>query len=109
MITIKGRFPNNLTARETYKLTQANDMLRVADIPDDTELDMDKYIIFIKDEVELLTFTLKDHDEIYVTSSKTFINTFKEILECMQGEEFTIRKKTGKSKNNRTFINCELV
>lgn len=109
MITIKGRFPDNLNAREVYKLTQNNDMKRVTDIPDGTELDLNKYIIFLKNDVELLTFTLKDSDIVYVTSSATFINIFKEILECMQGEPFTIRKLSGKSKSNRTFISCELV
>lgn len=109
-MTIKGRFPETLTAREVYQLTQTPEMKRVTDIPDDTVLDMDKYILFVKNDVELLTFTLKDGDgSVYVTASNTFINTFKDILECMQKEPFTVRKVSGKSKNNRNFINCMLV
>lgn len=110
-MTIKGRFPETLTSRECYRLTQSSEMSRVTDISDGEVLDMSAHVIFMKNEVELLTFTLKNDptDTVYVTSSKTFINSFKNILECMKNESFVIRKTSGISKNNRHFINCELV
>lgn len=54
----------------------------------------------------VLTFTSGGHK--FGTISATFIRSFLEIVEIMDGEPFAVIITGGQSKNGRNYVNCEL-
>lgn len=54
----------------------------------------------------VLTFTSGGHK--FGTISATFIKSFLEIVEIMDGEPFAIIITGGESKQGRKYVNCEL-
>ena len=57
-------------------------------------------------EQTVLTFTSGPHK--FGTISATFIKSFLEIVEIMDGDPFAIIITGGESKNGRNYVNCEL-
>ena len=51
--------------------------------------------------------TLADRN-VYSCQSKTFRESFIQIYNLMDGEPFAVKKISGKTKNNRDYINCTL-
>lgn len=54
----------------------------------------------------VLTFTSGGHK--FGTISATFIKSFLDIVEIMDGEPFAVIITGGQSKNGRNYVNCEL-
>lgn len=54
----------------------------------------------------VLTFTSGPHK--FGTISATFIKSFLEIVEIMDGDAFAIVITGGQSKSGRNYVNCEL-
>lgn len=57
-------------------------------------------------EQTVLTFTSGPHK--FGTISATFIKSFLEIVEIMEGDPFAIIITGGESKSGRNYVNCEL-
>lgn len=57
-------------------------------------------------EQTVLTFTSGPHK--FGTISATFIKSFLEIVEIMDGDPFAIIITGGESKSGRKYVNCEL-
>ena len=57
-------------------------------------------------EQTVLTFTSGPHK--FGTISATFIKSFLEIVDIMEGDPFAIIITGGESKSGRKYVNCEL-
>lgn len=57
-------------------------------------------------EQTVLTFTSGPHK--FGTISTTFIKSFLEIVDIMEGDPFAIIITGGESKSGRKYVNCEL-
>lgn len=99
-----------LTKKETYFLTKAQDTQKMTEAADQT-VELTAWAIY-KDhnadgeEVELFSMRTVE-GETYATNSATFISAFRDILDVFDPEEVTkLKIMTGTSKNNRTYITC---
>lgn len=97
---------------EIYLMTSSPDVESLKNVSDETSIPIDGYILF-KDknqngeETDILSLITPDK-KVYACQSFTFKRSFLEIFELMDGEEFSIIKKSGVTKAGRDFINCVL-
>lgn len=97
---------------EAYLLTSSPDVESLKNVSDETLIPIDGYILF-KDknqngeESDILSIITPDK-KVYACQSQTFKRSFLEIFELMDGEAFSIIKKSGVTKAGRDFINCVL-
>ena len=97
---------------EIYLMTSSPDVEPLKNVEDGTSISVDGYILF-KDkgqngeETDILSIITPDK-KVYACQSQTFRRSFLEIFELMDGEKFSIIKKSGKTKGGRDFINCVL-
>lgn len=104
--------------KEVYRLTKG-DSLKVQDQPKGTSFPVEKYAIYEEEKTRkkndgstetytetVLAFTAGNMK--LGTISTTFIKSFLEIVEIMDGDPFSIIITGGKSKNGREYVNCEL-
>ena len=91
--------------RQVYRMT-CGDSLKVDGVEKGTSIPIDNFALYSEGEKEVLTFTSGAHK--YGTISRTFIKSFMEIVDIMEGEPFAIIVTGGVSKAGRSFVNCEL-
>lgn len=97
---------------EIYLMTSSSDVESLKNVSDETSIPIDGYILF-KDkdqkgeETDILSLITPDK-KVYACQSQTFRRSFLEIFKLMDGEAFSIIKKSGVSKGGRDFINCVL-
>ena len=60
------------------------------------------------EKVEILSMMDKT-GECYATNSTSFKEMFFDIVDIMEGEDFTIEKLGGKTKSGRDFVTCGLI
>ena len=99
----------NLTAAEQYYLTVAPDIQKMSTVKGNT-LDVDNWCIYTdvndktSEEFELVSIMTPEH-EVYATNSKTFVQTFRQIVEIFGTDGFNrIKVGFGMSKAGREFI-----
>lgn len=103
-----------LSKVDLYEMTMSPEILPLNKLPDGTQITPLAWVEFDKeDEVSgeiIRLFSIKDtiSGSTYVTQSATFIRDYKAICELMEGEGFSVVKKTGESKSGRGFIYCVL-
>ncbi len=91
--------------KQVYRMT-CGDSLKIEGIEKGMTIPVDNYALYQEGDKEVLTFTSGAHK--YGTISKTFIKSFMEIADIMEGEKFSIIITGGVSKNGRNYVNCEL-
>lgn len=104
--------------KEVYRLTKG-DSQKIEGLEQGLSLPVEKYALYteVKDrnkqdgtveqyDQTVLTFTSGGYK--FGTISATFIKSFLEIVELMDGDPFAIIITGGQSKNGRKYVNCEL-
>ena len=104
--------------KQVYKMTKG-DSLKIEGLEKGMSLPVEKYALYIEEKEQkkddgsvemvqrnILTSTSGAHK--FGTVSKTFIKSFMEIVELMDGDPFSVIITGGQSKNGRNFVNCEL-
>lgn len=100
------------TKIEIYLMTSSPDVELLKNVSDETSIPIDGYILFKDkaqngDETDILSIITPDK-KVYACQSQPFKRSFLEIFELMDGEAFSIIKKSGVTKGGREFINCVL-
>lgn len=96
------------TKVEIYLMTSSPDAISLKNVDDETSIPVDGYILFKNgEETDILSLITPDK-KVYACQSQTFKRSFLEIFELMDGESFSIIKKSGVTKGGRDFINCVL-
>lgn len=100
------------TKVEIYLMTSSPDVESIKNVEDETSIPVDGYILFKNtdqngEETDILSIITPDK-KVYACQSQTFKRSFIEIFELMDGESFSIIKKSGVSKGGRDYINCVL-
>lgn len=106
-----------LTKVEQYLMTAQPDIQVLKNVPDDTIIPVKLFCDYTeirnepdKDgntEVNLLAI-MTENNEVYNCQSGTFKQEFAKIADIAGGNNFSIIKKSGQSKNGRDFIYCTL-
>ena len=99
----------NLTAQEQYYLTVAPNIQKMSTVKGQT-LDVDKWCIYTDvnnrtgEESEIVSIMTPER-EVFVTNSKTFVQTFRKIVEIFGTDGFNrIMVFSGMSKAGREFL-----
>ena len=102
-----------ITKRDLYLMTRDAEIKSMKDIANGETLKVKQYVYFDdennKGETTHILAVMGDNGDVWSTSSKTFMKSFDDISELMEGEPFTIRKKDGVSKAGRSYVDCSLV
>lgn len=105
LIETKG----NLTAAEKYYLTVAPNIQKMTTVKGQT-LEVDTWCIYSDvndksgEEMELVSI-MTPEGEVYATNSKTFVQSFRQIVEIFGTEGFNrIKVGIGMSKAGREFL-----
>lgn len=96
----------NLTSRETYRMTHCSDAISVKDAGG-TVCKVAAFVIYETMDKPFLAFADAE-GTTYVTTSPAFIETFEDISDAMPIEEETIRIVSRTSKSGRYYSICEL-
>lgn len=99
----------NLSVEEQYYLTLAPNIQKMRTVKGQT-LDIDKWCIYTDvndktgEEFELVSIMTPDR-EVFATNSKTFVQTFRQIVEIFGTDGFNrITVGSGMSKAGREFV-----
>lgn len=99
----------NLTAAEQYYLTAAPNIQKMRTVKGQT-LDVDKWCIYTDvnentGEEFVLVSIMTPEREVFATNSKTFVQTFRQIVEIFGTDGFNrITVGSGMSKAGREFV-----
>ena len=109
---------NTEDKKQVYRMTKG-DSLKIEGLEKGLSLPVDQYALYTEEkerkkqdgtveqyEQTVLTFT--SGPQKFGTISATFIKSFLEIVEIMDGDPFAIIITGGESKSGRKFVNCEL-
>lgn len=104
--------------KQVYRMTKG-DSQKIEGLERGLSLPVDNYALYTEEkdrkkqdgtiekyDQTVLTFTSGPHK--FGTISATFIKSFLEIVEIMDGDPFAIVITGGTSKGGRQFVNCEL-
>ena len=104
--------------KAVYRMTKG-DSLKVQDLEKGASFPVDAYAVYEETKTrKKQDGTTEDYTDTVLTFvsgnmkigtiSATFIRSFLEIVEIMDGEPFAVVITGGKSKNGREYVNCEL-
>ena len=109
---------NTEDKKQVYRMTKG-DSQKIEGLERGLSLPVDNFALYteVKDrkkqdgtteqyEQTVLTFTSGPHK--FGTISATFIKSFLEIVDIMEGDPFAIIITGGESKSGRKYVNCEL-
>ena len=109
---------NTEDKKQVYRMTKG-DSQKIEGLEKGLSIPVDQYALYteVKDRKKqdgtieqydqtVLTFTSGPHK--FGTISATFIKSFLEVVEIMDGDPFAIIITGGESKNGRNYVNCEL-
>ena len=104
--------------KQVYRMTKG-DSQKIEGLERGLSIPVDQYALYteVKDRKKqdgtteqydqtVLTFTSGPHK--FGTISATFIKSFLEVVEIMDGDPFAIIITGGESKSGRKYVNCEL-
>lgn len=100
--------------KAVYKLTKSESQ-RVQDVEKGLSLPVEKWAVYTEnkknkngEETEQTILAIVSGGMKISTISQTFIDSFMECVDIMDGEPFSIIITGGTSKGGRQFVNCEL-
>ena len=100
--------------KAVYKLTKA-DSQRVQDLEQGCSFPVDAWALYEEDKLKKdgtsekqTVLAVVSGGVKFATISQTFINSFMECVDLMDGEPFSIIITGGTSKGGRQYVNCEL-
>ena len=104
--------------KQVYRMTRG-DSLKIEGIEKGTSLPIDAFALYDDDksrqkqdgsteEYTQRVLTFVSEGKKIGTISATFIRSFLEIVDIMDGDKFAIIVTGGQSKNGRNYVNCEL-
>lgn len=101
----------DMDTKLVYKLTKSKKNVSVKDLEDNTEISPADWLVYEDvnkngEEVEILSILCKN-GEVVTAQSPTFKESFFDMVEAF-GNDFTCQKISGKSKNGREYVDCEL-
>lgn len=116
MIKILEKSDENMSKVDLYRLTQSPELQMLKKVDDGTQIVVTKWCEFEdtkvvdgKEEATTLLSIMDENGVAYTAQSATFRASFFDIVDIMDGEQFTIKKISGLTKAERPYINCVLV
>ena len=114
---IKKKY-GTLTKAQLFNMSKGLGCMLLKNVPEGTTFNVSSAVIMTDHKVDIRTGETKEKDilhiltdtgEIYTTESPTVIDTFTMAVEFMESVELQFKLVRQKSKNNRTFMDLELL
>lgn len=108
-LKIVAQYPENLSAKDKYDLLRSPKTQRMQDMKGQ-RLEVAAYMIREETNSEgevttIVSVKTKDGD-LVATNSKTFLQEFEAVIECVGGAEFALDVMDGISRNGRHYVTC---
>lgn len=98
-------FPETLSRRDAYKLTESQTTQKLVELAGSV-IQPEKWVLFEDEDKTVLA--LETDGELYGTISGTFIDAFINAYNELGEDMGPFRVVTGTSKAGRTYVTCEL-
>lgn len=114
MLEIIRKSDDEMSKKDVFILTKNQKIRTVKSLENGTKINVKHWIEFSDvnsgtgEKVEILSM-MDNNGECFATNSKSFKEMFFDIVDIMDGENFTIEKLGGKTKAGRDFVTCGLI
>ena len=111
MMEIIRKSDEEMSKKDIFMLTKNQKIRTVKSLENGTKINVKHWIEFSDvnsstgEKVEILSMMDKT-GECFATNSNSFKEMFFDIVDIMDGEDFTIEKLGGKTKAGRDFVTC---
>ena len=90
-------------------MTKNPEIKVIKNLEDGDTIEVQNFCIYEDDEKDVTILSIMDSTgEVFACQSSTFRSNFLDIADIYDGETFTIKKISGKTKAGRDYINCTL-
>lgn len=98
---------------EQYLMTISPSINSLKDVEDGEHITVDGILVFedvkeVTGETVTIMSIITPDKKVYSCQSATFKRSINDIANIMKDKTFTVIKTSGKTKNNRDYINCVL-
>ena len=114
MLEIIRKSDETMTKKDIFMLTKNQKIRTVKSLENGAKINVTHWIEFYDvngstgEKVEILSM-MDENGECFATNSESFKEMFFDIVDIMEGENFTIEKLGGKTKAGRDFVTCGLI
>lgn len=114
MMEILRKSDEEMTKKDVFMLTKNQKIRTVKSLENGAKITVVHWVEFSDvnastgEAVEILSM-MNEEGECFATNSKSFKDMFFDIVDIMDGEDFTIEKLGGKTKAGRDFVTCGLI
>lgn len=114
MLEIIRKSDEEMTKKDIFMMTKNQGIRTVKGLSNGTKISVVHWIEFSDvnsgtgEKVEILSM-MDENGEVFATNSKSFKEMFFDIVDIMDGDQFTIEKLGGKTKAGRDFVTCSLI
>lgn len=113
MMEIIRKSDEEMTKKDIFMMTKNQKIRTVKSLENGAKISVVHWVEFSDvnatgDKVEILSM-MDETGECFATNSKAFKVMFFDIVDIMDGEEFTIEKLGGTTKTGREFVTCGLI
>ena len=114
MLEIIRKSDETMTKKDIFMLTKNQKIRTVKSLENGAKINVTHWIEFSDvnsstgKKVEILSM-MDETGECFATNSNSFKEMFFDIVDIMDGEDFTIEKLGGKTKAGRDFVTCGLI
>ena len=114
MMEIIKKSDEQMTKKDIFMMTKNQKIRTVKSLENGAKINVTHWVEFSDvnsatgEVVEILSI-MDESGEVFATNSKSFKDMFFDIVDIMDGEDFTIEKLGGKTKAGRDFVTCGLI
>lgn len=114
MMEIIRKSDEEMTKKDIFMMTKNQKIRTVKSLENGAKINVTHWIEFSDvnsstgEMVEILSI-MDETGDCFATNSKSFKDMFFDIVDIMDGEDFTIEKLGGKTKAGRDFVTCGLI
>lgn len=113
---ITSKSSESFTKAELYRMTKSPSIVSVKAIADGTTMSPIGWLTFddennkgeVSHMLSIIGVGEDDQEEVWSCQSQTFKDNFMDLWELFKGDNFKIKKLSGKSKAGREYVNCDL-
>lgn len=112
---ITSKSSESFTKAELYRMTKSPSIVSVKTLADGTTMSPIGWLTFddenngeVSHMLSIIGVGEDDQEVVWSCQSQTFKDNFMDLWELFKGDNFKIKKLSGKSKAGREYVNCDL-
>lgn len=113
---ITSKSSESFTKAELYRMTKSPSIVSVKSVADGTTMTPIGWLTFddennkgeVSHMMSIIGVGEDDQEVVWSCQSQTFKDNFMDLWELFKGDNFKIKKLSGKTKAGREYVNCDL-